>query len=171
MINQHNVKMCKEIKMIWRTSIYQHNRGTHLHSWHHKSRISLIIGYMKTFQILLSHSSLTQVGGINPQGGFLQKQTLQDDSTLLGFPIKLCSLVLAGAGTERRLTWDYSTVLRYSSDLTLVMDIKLMLNWLRNSNPQSYLPGPMNEQKQDCHKAKRKEHMVETKQMLFLADR
>lgn len=45
-----------------------------------------------------------------------------------------------------------------------------MLNWPRNLNPYSYLPAPMNEQKQDCYRAKRKEHMVETKQMLFLAD-
>ena len=46
-----------------------------------------------------------------------------------------------------------------------------MLKWLWNSNPYSYLPSPMNEQKQDCYRAKRKEHMVEIKQMLFLADR
>lgn len=111
------------------------------------------------------------MGGINPWRGFLQNQIPLDDSNLLGFPIKPCSLVLVRASTRSRLTWDYSIVLRQSSDLTLVMDIKLMLNWLRNSNPYSYLPGPMNEQKQDCYRAKRKEHMVETKQMLFLADR
>lgn len=45
-----------------------------------------------------------------------------------------------------------------------------MLNWLWNSNPSSYIPALMNEQKQDCYRPKRKEHMVEAKQMLFLAD-
>lgn len=39
-----------------------------------------------------------------------------------------------------------------------------MLNWLWNSNPSSYIPVLMNEQKQDCYRAKKKKKNIWWKQ-------